>query len=95
MLAGDLGNDGLTEQLITGSNVPRLRSAPQIAIPAFHAFGRPETWIKPGAKALEFRTAGQAQDVTLEPINSIFGVVTTSTGRCRDDLFHAQVENGQ
>ncbi len=73
VLAGDLGNDGLTAELITGSNVPRLRSAPQIAVPAFHALGDPETWIKPGAKALEFRTTGQAQDVTLAPINSIFG----------------------
>jgi hypothetical protein len=73
VLAGDLGNDGLTEQLITGSNVPPLPRAPQIAIPALRASGEPERWIKPGAKPLEFRTTGQARDVTLMPINSIFG----------------------
>jgi DUF1680 family protein len=73
VLAGDLGNDGLTEQLITGSNVPRLRGAPQITIPTLHASGEVNTWIKPGSKALEFRTIGQARDVTLTPINSIFG----------------------
>ena len=39
VLAGDLGNEGLTEQLMTGSNVPRLRSAPQITIPTLHASG--------------------------------------------------------
>src|SRR5580658_8554341 len=73
VLAGDLGSEGLTEQLITGSNVPRLRSAPQIAIPTLRASGEVESWIKPGTKPLEFRTTGQAQDLTLTPINSIFG----------------------
>ena len=33
----------------------------------------PNSWIKPGAKPLEFRTEGQRQNVTLAPINSIFG----------------------
>jgi DUF1680 family protein len=73
VLAGDLGNDGLTEALITGSNVPRLRNAPQIAIPTLRASGDVESWIKPGSKPCEFRTSGQAQDVALAPINSIFG----------------------
>ncbi len=73
VLAGDLGTDGLTEQLITGSNVPPLRRAPQITIPAFRASGELTSWITQGAKALEFRTSGQSQDVTLAPINSIFG----------------------
>jgi DUF1680 family protein len=73
VLAGDLGNYGLTEQLITGSNVPPLRRAPQITIPAFRASGDLDKWIKPGAKPLEFLITGQSQDVTLAPINSIFG----------------------
>jgi len=73
VLAGDLGNDGLTEQLTTGSNVPQLRRAPQIEIPTFRASGDPSSWIKPGDKPLAFRTTGQAKDVALAPIYSIFG----------------------
>ncbi len=78
VLAGDLGNDGLTEQLAIGSNVPQLRRAPQIDIPTFRASGTsdhddPSSWIKPGDKPLAFHTTGQAKDVALAPINSIFG----------------------
>jgi hypothetical protein len=47
--------------------------APPIAIPEFRAAGDPETWIKPGSQPLEFRTARQTTDVTLKPLNSIFG----------------------
>jgi uncharacterized protein len=65
VLAGDLGSDGLTEQLITGSNVPPLRRAPQVEIPSIQA--DTEKWVR--TKPLEFR----AGNVTLAPINSIFG----------------------
>jgi len=71
VLAGDLGNEGLTEQMITGSNVPQIRRAPQIEIPEFH--GDPLRFIKSGDKALAFRTSGQQKDVAFAPINSIFG----------------------
>ena len=74
VLAGDLGNDGLTEQLTIGSNVPQLRRAPQIEIPTFRGSNNdPSSWIKPGDKPLTFHTTGQAKDVALQPINSIFG----------------------
>jgi uncharacterized protein len=78
VLAGDLGNDGLTEQLTIGSNVPQLRRAPQIEIPVFRTSGAsdhddPSSWIKPGDKPLAFHTTGQQKDVALTPINSIFG----------------------
>src|SRR5580658_554396 len=73
VLAGDLGNDGLTEQMTVGSNVPQLRRAPQVEIPTFRASGDPSSWIKPGDKPLTFHTTVQAQDLTLTPINSIFG----------------------
>ncbi len=46
---------------------------PAIEIPSFTAQGDPGSWIKPAGGALEFRTAGQQKDVTLVPINSIFG----------------------
>jgi uncharacterized protein len=71
VLAGDLGNEGLSAEMLTGSNVPPIRRAPQIEIPEFH--GDPLNFIKPGDNALAFRTSGQRKDVALAPINSIFG----------------------
>ncbi|HLW75543.1 MAG TPA: beta-L-arabinofuranosidase domain-containing protein, partial [Bryobacteraceae bacterium] len=73
VLAGDLGSDGLTEQLITGPNAPNFRRAGRIEVPTLRASGDPSSWIKPGDKPLEFHTTGQAKDVVMAPINSIFG----------------------
>ncbi len=87
VLAGDLGSEGLDERLIVGPNAPRMGSrgnqpprpnapppVPQIEIPKFQAAGAdPASWIKPADKPLTFRTSGQQKDVTLAPINSIFG----------------------
>jgi len=85
VLAGDLGSEGLTERMITGSNVPPIRrsnipprpDAPprlaEIDIPTFRASSAdPASWIKPDGKPLTFRTTGQQRDITLAPINSIF-----------------------
>ncbi len=71
VLAGDLGTEGLTPELITGPNAPQMRRAGQIEIPQFH--GDPLNFIKPADKPLSFRTSGQSKDVALAPINSIFG----------------------
>jgi DUF1680 family protein len=76
VLAGDLGSEGLTPELIFGPNAPRVQRIP-IAVPSFHASGAdPKSWItlgnRPGDKPLTFRTTGQQSDVTLVPINSIF-----------------------
>ncbi len=71
VLAGDLGNEGLSGEMLTGSNVPPIRRAPQIEIPEFR--GDPLRFIKPDDKPLAFRTSGQRKDVALTPINSIFG----------------------
>ena len=71
VLAGDLGSQGLTDAMINGTNVPQIRRAPPIDIPEFH--GDPLRFLKPGGRALEFRTSGQRQDVALAPINTIFG----------------------
>jgi hypothetical protein len=47
--------------------------APEIKIPTFRAANAdPNSWIKPGDQALTFTTVGQAKDVTLVPLNSIF-----------------------
>ena len=87
VLAGDLGAEGLSEPLIIGPSAPRIRlggnyqsrpdappPAPPIEIPTFRAAGAdPASWIKPADKPLTFRTSGQPRDVTLAPINSIFG----------------------
>jgi uncharacterized protein len=73
VLAGDLGSEGLTENLITGSNVPQVRKLPGIDIPALRAGSAdPASWIKPGDDPQTFRTTGQQKDVTLVPINKIF-----------------------
>jgi uncharacterized protein len=73
VLAGDLGSEGLTEQLTVGPNAPRMRSMP-LEIPGFQAAGAdPASWIKPAGAPLTFRTTGQQRDVTLAPLNSIFG----------------------
>ncbi|HUA83021.1 MAG TPA: beta-L-arabinofuranosidase domain-containing protein [Bryobacteraceae bacterium] len=71
VLAGDLGSQGLTEDLITGSNVPPLRRAPQIEIPAFR--GDPARFLEPADQPLSFRTVNQQTAVTLQPLNTIFG----------------------
>jgi uncharacterized protein len=76
VLAGDLGAEGLTEQLITGPMGPRVQALP-IQVPTFRAgpSGHPAdaaSWIKPGDKPLSFRTIGQRKDVTLVPLNAIF-----------------------
>jgi DUF1680 family protein len=74
VLAGDLGNEGLTPEMIVGPNSPQVRRAPQIEIPTFKASGSDvSSWIKPGDKPLTFNTTGQSKNVALAPINSIFG----------------------
>jgi hypothetical protein len=74
VLAGDLGSSGLTEKMIVGPEGPPMRkSALDTEVPSFKAAGDdPASWIKPADKPLTFRTANQAQDVTLAPLNSIF-----------------------
>jgi DUF1680 family protein len=73
VLAGDLGNAGLEEKMIVGPNAPRLQQLP-MEVPTFRASDAdPSSWIKAGNGPLSFRTSGQAKDVDLVPLNSIFG----------------------
>jgi len=72
VLAGDLGTEGLKEDLIIGTSAARLNVAGKIAVPAFKGGGAVETWVKPAEKPLTFRTSGQSTDVTLMPLNRIF-----------------------
>ena len=72
VLAGDLGAEGLAPELIVGPNGPRIQRLP-LEVPAFKAASAdPSSWIKPAGSPLTFRTSGQAKDVTLMPLNSIF-----------------------
>jgi len=51
-----------------------LPALPPLEVPALKSAGSdPSAWIKPADKPLTFRTAGQTADVTLAPINSLFG----------------------
>ena len=84
VLAGDLGNEGLTEQMTVGPNAPRMRSMP-IDVPSFRAAGAdPASWIRPAGAPLAFRTTGQQRDVTLAPLNRFLASDTRFTGRFRN-----------
>ena len=73
VLAGDLGNAGLDQNMIVGPNAPRLQRMP-MEVPTFRASNAdPSSWIKPANGPLSFRTSGQQKDVDLVPLNSIFG----------------------
>jgi len=78
VLAGDLGTEGLEEGRIIGPSAPQMRpggqNVPPIEVPTFKAAGAdPSSWIKPAGTPLTFRTTGQVKDVTLIPLNSLFG----------------------
>ena len=84
VLAGDLGTEGLTEQMIVGQQGPAVRRSDgppanpnrpmlEVIVVPLHAAGPdPASWIKPAEKPLTFRTFGQKRDVTLSPLNRMF-----------------------
>ncbi|MGD0201864.1 MAG: beta-L-arabinofuranosidase domain-containing protein [Bryobacteraceae bacterium] len=74
VLAGRLGSEGLTKEMVVGRMGPEVRKLP-MKVPAFHAPGAdPSAWIKPAdGEALAFRTVGQERNVTLVPFNRLFG----------------------
>jgi DUF1680 family protein len=73
VLAGRLGLQGLTpEKLAANSMAPE---GPPCAAPWFVSESDdPATWIRPVAgKKLEFQTFGQQKDITLVPLDRLFG----------------------
>ena len=54
--------------------VNRTPPVPDLEIPTFRARGTdPSAWIKPAGEAHVFRTTGQKKDVTMVPLNTLFG----------------------
>ena len=51
----------------------RTPPVPDLEIPVFRAAGPPEAWIRPGDAPLTFRSSGQKRDVTLVPLNRLYG----------------------
>ena len=73
VLAGDMGDEGLTPEKIVGPEGPEMDKTP-FAVPEVKAASANlSSWIKPdGAKPLTFRITGQARDFQLAPLNTIF-----------------------
>ena len=74
VLAGELGSDGLTEELVVGPEGPNMKKQPPPSMPSFRAKGGdPSEWISPAGEALTFRTVGQERDIALVPFNRVSG----------------------
>ena len=78
VLAGDLGTQGLTEQLVRHQQGPDTSKAPMEA-PGLRSQGKKiEDWIKQdGNVALEFRTASPGAAIRLRPLNRLWGRFAT------------------
>jgi DUF1680 family protein len=78
VLAGRLGTDGLTPELLRAEptkprTVPEYKDKPRAAIELRTQGSPPDAWIQRTAdRTLQFRTSGQAQDVTLVPFHTVF-----------------------
>jgi len=78
VLAGDLGAQGLTEELILDQQGPAVGKIP-MSVPELRASGKKlEDWIKPdGSAPLAFRTTDSSAGVTLRPLNQLWGRFAT------------------
>ncbi len=75
VLAGDLGSEGITSEVLHGDTFgpEKEREKLRAAAPEFRAAGDPAAWIRrAGQNAREFHTTGQRQDVRMIPLNRIF-----------------------
>jgi len=76
VLAGRLGSEGLTPEIVRAPPTP-LRMSPDnparpIAVAPIRARGGVASWVAPVAgKPLEFRTAGQEKVITLVPLHRV------------------------
>jgi DUF1680 family protein len=78
VLAGDLGTQGLRDDLIFGQQGPEVGKAP-MSVPELHASGKIlEDSIKPdGRLPLAFRAGDSNGGVTLKPLNRLWGRFAT------------------
>ena len=78
VLAGDLGAQGLTDELILDQQGPAVGKIP-MSVPELHASGKKlEDWIKRDDSApLTFRAAGSESGVALKPLNQLWGRYAT------------------
>jgi hypothetical protein len=78
VLAGRLGTDGLAPEVLRAEptkprTVPEYKDKPRSAIELRTQGSPPDAWIqRTSDRTLQFRTSGQAQDVTLVPFHTIF-----------------------
>jgi hypothetical protein len=78
VLAGRMGSAGLDAAHLRAEptaprRVPEYRAPPLAAPPIVANPADPASWLEPlPGRALAFRTTGQAQPMTLEPLNGIF-----------------------
>jgi DUF1680 family protein len=74
VLAGKLGREGLTPALEIGPEGPEIGKAPALEVPQFAANNkRLDEWIKPGDRALTFKTSEQSVNVAMEPFYKVNG----------------------
>jgi uncharacterized protein len=77
VLAARLGTDGLTEANLRAGptrprKVPEYQGEALAVAPIVTHSGEPAGWLEPASGALEFRSVGQARELTLVPLNRIF-----------------------
>jgi DUF1680 family protein len=77
VLAGRLGNDGLSAEAQSSDLKQQVKShfvrGNPAPVPEMKAAKEPGGWIRPTDDPLTFRTQGQSPDVTMVPLNRIFG----------------------
>jgi uncharacterized protein len=74
VLAGKLGSEGLTKDMIIGPMGPDVEKHPT-QVPQLRASKTgPDSWLKRAdGEALEFRTNGQKRDITFVPFDRVNG----------------------
>jgi uncharacterized protein len=71
VLAGKLGSEGLTKEMIFGPMGPDVAKHP-MPVPALKAEGSgPDSWLKRTDDDIQFQTNGQATDITFVPFNRL------------------------
>jgi DUF1680 family protein len=78
VLAGRLGSEGLTAEAQASDRKEQVKShyvrGTPVPVPDLRAASaEPASWIKPQGDALTFHTTGQQQDITMIPLNRLFG----------------------